>query len=634
MKNNKNKNGFTLIELLVTIALMLSILALAIISITKVNDRFKERSFESVKDEVITAAKEYFNVNTYYLEPLGPQNASATVKVSIGELVNNDYLNSVTNPITGKKLNYCDYVLVEKKDKKLTYTYKEDSTTDPSSCNVHSYVEVTPAPNLGTLELKYIGEEGKKYKKKQWYKRNSKYVEGNNITTPLNDNEASKISPGVVVKLTANLKSNDYHVLNISTDDGLLLNTITNSDGTTIAYDTFSYGASVTEPETTTYTVVYVSDDNDSILTRTLTIPGLYVDIDSPSCKITLHGAKSSNGAYYCFELTNQGIFSDIKFNSKVIRTYFDNESGLVNYSLLTDNAIVDSDGDPIPTTSRSNIGELSYGTKQLSCDVYDIAGNYNVSNLENIKTEKLVASDILKDVVNFFKDSKYFCAETIGEPSIGNWTNKDRTITQYFRNNAGSEEKKEITFKTTQKKDNITRNIVSGPSCEVNVYVDKTPPTGSLVEGSVYLHQKDKNGNSLGRRKLSVTRNGNEWETTACLYNISGYYNIEFQYTATDGHSGVKQGSAQPYHTIVDKKNNVTHSGGCLITAGENVCTDTRILKVSDNAGNQGTIVTLKAKVGYIYNNLVSRPRSDYDRFCDTYAPVNKNNYRNYLKD
>ncbi len=100
----KKKNGFTLIELLVTIAIMISILAIAIVSITRISDGIKEQSYESVKDQVITAAEEYLSTNSYYTEII---NGGSTVQISVGELVSNDYLNVVTNPVTGEKIDEC-----------------------------------------------------------------------------------------------------------------------------------------------------------------------------------------------------------------------------------------------------------------------------------------------------------------------------------------------------------------------------------------------------------------------------------------------------------------------------------------------------------------------------------------------
>ena len=85
----KNKKGFTLIELLVTIALMLSILGIAIVSFINVSNKKKEESWQKVQNEAELAAEEYFNTNGYLLE--GDKNAT----ISIGKLVEESYLNVV-----------------------------------------------------------------------------------------------------------------------------------------------------------------------------------------------------------------------------------------------------------------------------------------------------------------------------------------------------------------------------------------------------------------------------------------------------------------------------------------------------------------------------------------------------------
>ena len=57
----RNKKGFTLVELLVTIALMLSILAIAIVSFIGISNKKKKESYDLVKEQIITAAEQYFN---------------------------------------------------------------------------------------------------------------------------------------------------------------------------------------------------------------------------------------------------------------------------------------------------------------------------------------------------------------------------------------------------------------------------------------------------------------------------------------------------------------------------------------------------------------------------------------------
>lgn len=137
----KNKKGFTLVELLVVIALMLSILAIAIINFVNVSNKKKEESWERVKEQTELAAEEYFGAYKYYLENLNKTDDYA--RVSIGKLVEEDYLNKVTNPITGKSLNNCDYVEVTLGTTGNDYVYKYVENNTNSECNANSYVIVS-----------------------------------------------------------------------------------------------------------------------------------------------------------------------------------------------------------------------------------------------------------------------------------------------------------------------------------------------------------------------------------------------------------------------------------------------------------------------------------------------------------
>ena len=105
----KNKRGFTLIELLVTIALILSILGIAIVSFIKISDRKKEEAYNLVKEQIITAAEQYFNSNEYLFEGLSDKDNSIGI-ITVGMLVEEDYLNKVTNPVTGQFINNCSQV--------------------------------------------------------------------------------------------------------------------------------------------------------------------------------------------------------------------------------------------------------------------------------------------------------------------------------------------------------------------------------------------------------------------------------------------------------------------------------------------------------------------------------------------
>ena len=90
MVSRKNNKGFTLIELLVVIALMLSILGIAIVSFINVNNRKKEEAWKQTKEQIETAALEYFNSNEYLFEGMSD---TAIGKIYLKKLIDYDLLN-------------------------------------------------------------------------------------------------------------------------------------------------------------------------------------------------------------------------------------------------------------------------------------------------------------------------------------------------------------------------------------------------------------------------------------------------------------------------------------------------------------------------------------------------------------
>ena len=136
------KKGFTLIELLVVIAIMASILVLAITSLNGVSKAKKKEAEKKVEDQIELAAKQYVEANEYLFEGLNVNGDSDTVFIK--DLISNDYLNVLTNPVTGKKYNKCDKVIVKKTNKnKFTYDFVKDDTNDCTSYS-SSTVEVAP----------------------------------------------------------------------------------------------------------------------------------------------------------------------------------------------------------------------------------------------------------------------------------------------------------------------------------------------------------------------------------------------------------------------------------------------------------------------------------------------------------
>ena len=149
----KKKNGFTLIELLVVIALMLSILGIAVVSLINTSNKKKKESWEQVKGQIETAAVEYFTANEYLFE--GLQNGSSGT-ISVGKLVNEDYLNKVTNPDTGKSVSMCALVNITKDGEKYNATFDNDSTeSQVANCESNNIITVSE-PGAPEFEIKDV----------------------------------------------------------------------------------------------------------------------------------------------------------------------------------------------------------------------------------------------------------------------------------------------------------------------------------------------------------------------------------------------------------------------------------------------------------------------------------------------
>lgn len=198
---NKKKNGFTLIELLVTIALMLSILGIAIISLVSASNRKKEEAWTSVKEQIETAAVEYLSSNEYLFEGLSDE---TTASIPLQTLVELDYINKVTDPRTGKALNECNYVEVTKSKHKYNATYKD---SDDKSCTTGSVLKITE-PGAPTLNVDVTELSIKKLiRSTVWYKDGAKfdastdrgasitscYTTSNSDCDPQNDNSSLEL---------------------------------------------------------------------------------------------------------------------------------------------------------------------------------------------------------------------------------------------------------------------------------------------------------------------------------------------------------------------------------------------------------------------------------------------------------
>lgn len=232
----RNKKGFTLIELLVVIALMLSILGIAIVSLVSTSNKKKEEAWRQVKSQIETAAEEYVNTNSYMFESF---ESDVTGKISVGTLVNEDFLNKITNPKTGKSISYCTIINIGKSGNK--YTAKLDENTiynsDTASCEKRSLITVSE-PGAPTGTVKYYDSNNKQTINNEWF--NLEKLHGTMLRACIDAN-TNKNGPILNAMINGNDAIKDGNSYCININDGKyskLKFTLTNSSGKSwISYD-------------------------------------------------------------------------------------------------------------------------------------------------------------------------------------------------------------------------------------------------------------------------------------------------------------------------------------------------------------------------------------------------------------
>lgn len=570
----KNKKGFTLIELIVTFSLMLSILGMAIISFISISNKKKQESYESIKKQIIVAAQEYFDNNSYYKESLTDSNF---IKVSLGTLVDEDYLNVVNNPVTGKKLDYCNYVKVnkDKKDGGLDYKFFDDEI----DCSSNSYVEVTET-SAPIINITISGKKGND----NWYVYNTDKEPNPVITVEAYDKRFG-ISGDIQLK----------------TDSGyaaLETNMSSDKKGEVFAIDKSSYSKTTNySGKKTCYRAV------NSAGVSTTSCINLKVDIDKPNCEVYVIGI--SNGVTTVDDKTiynyKQLGTIDLLAPKPIIKlSYSDNGSGVNEKTIKIQK----------PNSSFASYNNLSVYNQSDTKGEYvnwkgkleDKAGNTNTcGKYISVSEEKTLVEEIIENA-----NIKY-CGETKGESKT--WTNDNRTITQEFKSlsikGITSNTKTETYNKTTQ-----TATIKDGnTSCPVNVYVDKEKPYFTKIEfereGYVYLTQWDSKGNVvINNEPIKITKNSNgKYTGQACVKNLVGKFNVTgYSVYARDDHSGINNNSWEKHRTYYSLNKNTWIGAQCLRTQKDNPCMMYDHIYVSDNAGNRSDDMgMLEIKVGYI---------------------------------
>ena len=250
MKNN-NK-GFTLIELLISVAIMLTIMGVAVVNFLTISDRKKTEAWGTVKSEIETAAEQYFKSNQYLFEGLS---GNASASISVGMLVDEDFLNKVIDPRTGKGVSNCMIVRVSITGGVYKTVLEEGENS--VECKNRSTLAISEngAPSL-TVNKK-CGTEGNN----NWCKKG----DSNDVTFTLNENENGN---GKIVARTYCILKNDSDLSSIKFDN---CNDTSNDTGFT------QNGKKYTTKKQTTslYNVVFMVKNSNGNVTKTLVKYGL-----------------------------------------------------------------------------------------------------------------------------------------------------------------------------------------------------------------------------------------------------------------------------------------------------------------------------------------------------------------------
>ncbi len=123
-----NNKGFTLVELIAVLAVMLTILLIAIPSISSTIDRNKE-NLSSKSIDIIKAASEIY-VSTYLKKDIKTSYNNGTCYIKITDLINKDIL-SLDEIKESSKDNEIDKIIIYKENNSIVVS---KSTTIQNHC--------------------------------------------------------------------------------------------------------------------------------------------------------------------------------------------------------------------------------------------------------------------------------------------------------------------------------------------------------------------------------------------------------------------------------------------------------------------------------------------------------------------
>ena len=375
-----NKKGFTIIELLVTIAIIISLTAIVVVAVLNVSNKNKEQAYERVKQEVINAGESFFETNEYLFDTLADGTSG---KITVGKLVKDDYLNKVTDPRDGNKVNYCDYVEVTKTGNTFTTKYVE---SDETECDDTNDIILLSEPGAPLVELTVSGDKG----------NNNWYVSDVSLTAHVETNGNGEIASVSTCSQEGNVNCANF--TNLSDIKSSYENTYSDTNQITVGYK-----------------VTNISGKS-SFAWQTFKI-----DTVNPECGLTLNGTEgntSDNVKWYLSDVKLDTSCKDdmsgclSKPSSKTYSTEgVNNAKTTVKDEAGNENTCNVSFGiEKNPTMTISSDTEKSVGTN--GSKVFASGTTYFTSNLPNLKNfggyscssdvDYCYYANICKNVVSF----------------------------------------------------------------------------------------------------------------------------------------------------------------------------------------------------------------------------------------
>ena len=589
----KNNKGFTLIELLVVITLILSLLGIAIVSFSNMGNKKKEEAWESVKVQIETVAEQYFKSNEYLYEGLI---GDVTGTISVGKLVQEDYLNAVTDPRSGKRVSYCTKVIVKKLANGVFKTSIDDASINLDDKNMNkkecdsdnsTSLSESGGPKISVESSGTSGSNG-------WFRSN--------------------------VKITATVQeagNGDIISLKKCGDDSLC---DPDSVGTSLSdkyKDQFNH-----TKETSGYSYCYIArNKNDRIAKSCIS---LKIDKTKPKYSIVMSKRNSGRGEPGNFP---DGNYENDTWYSGYVKTEVNNVSDEVSgVGEITYTTTGKTTNESNATNSARQIwGE---GISYITYKVCDKAGNCASSGKKTVKLDRTAPNF---DVGMYKKNNTTDVTSNSGltEYSNGSWYNKAvftkamnrsdslsgvatttftttgattivNNVDGYYRN-INAEGVSTITYKVCDKAENCETK-------ERTIKLDRTKPTGTLT-----LTSTENNYNS---NVVNVTIDANDKAGAT----VSGVKKVDYVDTEKITFDINRSEWSSNSNSITSLNGNVNKLKNRKIfnSLTKSVQTVNAKIVITDNAGNTET-VTGSYETYALCTDKISNGSSKGEVTCDS---------------